>query len=636
MFAIGFIQFSNTLDYPYVWDDILVIERNPDVQAGIEGISEIFRKQNTDKLHDLVGYRPVALTTFALEQEFFGMDPSVGHFNNVLLFSLLCVVIYQLLVLLFFRERKWIALLIVILYAVHPLHTEVVANIKSRDELLQFLFGCISLMTYVLWFRKPKHLHWLLLSLLSFGLAFLSKENALAMLGVIGITILFFEKYSIAQKLTGLLPVAAAGISALLVMQFTLTTTEGAEETEGWGIFYEDQVLGNSFMELAETGEYISNGIALIPRYLYNFIYPMDLVYYSGYNQIQMIRGFSLYLLFSFAVLFGLLILALWTYKKKPEVAFGILLFLILLSPFLQIAVRMSDTMADRFMFGPSLGLCMATVLGLLALVNKMNRFPHHRKTLSILVLVLAIPYSARTFHRNLAWQDAFTLFSTDMPKLENCARAHKFMANEWYGKYQRTEKRIHLDKTIHHLERCIEISDKTYHAQLELGYNYGQWGNPGRGIEILEKAVKRFPESMDPHFYLGNLYMENGDFLLAKLRFKQCTRLTPRIVDPYFLLANCHLELAEYDTASSICIRALKNWPGDNRFRDIRANMFLRTNQPDSAINEVGQMLIVQPENPDLWKKLIGYYNVLGMEEEARITFEDAVNRGIISPTGQ
>ena len=229
LFVVGFIQFSNTLDYPYVWDDSLVIENNPDVRAGITGIPEIFRKQNTDLVHDQIGYRPVALTTFALEQEFFAMDAKVGHFNNVLLYSLLCMVLYRLLLVLFFKKRPLVALMIVLLYVVHPLHTEVVANIKSRDELLQFLFSVLALLAYVSWIRKPAHLHFLILSVACFGLGFLSKENALAMLGVIGMYVLFFSDGGLKKKLIGLAPLAAAGLSGLMLMRYTLTTTEGSE-----------------------------------------------------------------------------------------------------------------------------------------------------------------------------------------------------------------------------------------------------------------------------------------------------------------------------------------------------------------------------------------------------------------------
>lgn len=631
VFVVAFLQFSNTLDYPYVWDDALVIEKNPDVRAGIEGIPELFRKQNTDLIHDLIGYRPIPLTTFALEQEFFGMDPSIGHFNNVLLFALLCLILYQLLVTLFFKERKWLALMIVLLYAVHPLHTEVVANIKSRDELLQFLFSALALLNYVNWFRKG-NLYYLIGAIIAFAIAFLSKENAIAILGVISVYILFFESETIKKKLIGLIPLIISGVAAISVMLYTLTTNEGHEETEGWGIFYEDQILGNSFMGLSYVSERFSNGMYLINRYLYDFFIPTDLVYYSGYNQIPMMNGFHWELALGFFTLIGLVIAAVVFVRRNSPLSFGIFFFLITLSPFLQMAVLMSDTMADRFMFGPSLGL---SILVVVVVHSILSRIPDDtlRKRLTIVVLaILMVPYSVLTFERNEAWASSFTLFSTDIPKLENCARAHKHIAGEYFVKYQDTGSQPFLDSTIKHLERCIEISDKTYHAQIELGYNYGLWGNPGRGIEILEKAVERFPASMDPHFYLGNLYMENGDFELAKAQFRSCIRITPKIVDPYFLLANSHLELAEFDSSMWLSSDALRIWPGDNRFRDIRAHTFLKTNQPDSAINEIGEMLLRDPNNPDLWKKLIGYYNVLGMEEEAQITFQDAVSRGIIS----
>ncbi|MFT4682230.1 MAG: tetratricopeptide (TPR) repeat protein, partial [Flavobacteriales bacterium] len=627
VFVVAFLQFSNTLDYPYVWDDALVIVEHPDVRNGVSGIPELFRKQNTDYIHDQIGYRPIPLTTFALEQEFFGMNASVGHFNNVLLFAILCMVLYHLLVLLFFQEMKWLALMIVLFYAVHPLHTEVIANIKSRDELLQFLFCSISLINYVLWFRRKNPI-FLLLGLLSFGLGFLSKENAIAILGIVGFQLLFFETGIIKRKLMALIPLVLSGFSALALMAFTLTTTEGQGETAGWGIFFEDQILGNSFMASGSMLERMGNGAFLLNRYLFKYYVPTELVYYTGYNHIPLLDILSWQLLLGMSTLVGMIAFTGVLINRKPIIGFGLLFFLVTLSPFLQIAVLMPDTMADRYMFAPTFGLSIAMIYTLYIILKKV--VGEKSKWLTILATILLMaPYSSLTFARNRAWKDSFTLFRTDMPKLENCARAHKFLASEYYLKFQNTGAKRYLDSTISHLEKCISISDKTYHAQIELGYNYRNWGNPERGIKILEEAVKRFPNSMDPHFYLGNLYMKKGEFALAKIQFKTCIQLTPNNVDAYFLLANSYLELAEYDSSLALSSAALSAWPNDNSFRDIRANTYLKINQPDSALNEVGQMLIRDQQNPDLWKKLIGYYNVLGMQKEAQFTYQDAVNRG-------
>jgi hypothetical protein len=92
VFMLGFLQFSNTLNHDYAWDDTIVILENPDVRSGFAGLEEIWHKQHSDYIHDQIGYRPLVLSTFAIEQEFFPMNPKIGHLMNVAYFAMLCMV----------------------------------------------------------------------------------------------------------------------------------------------------------------------------------------------------------------------------------------------------------------------------------------------------------------------------------------------------------------------------------------------------------------------------------------------------------------------------------------------------------------------------------------------------------------
>ena len=105
--------------------------------AGIKNIftSDVWHFQNLN----LGYYRPLSLVSFAVEQQLFPNNPHVSHFVNVLLYSLTAFLLYFLLLKIFNRKHPLFSLVVTLLFIAHPLHTEVVANIKSRDEILSFL-----------------------------------------------------------------------------------------------------------------------------------------------------------------------------------------------------------------------------------------------------------------------------------------------------------------------------------------------------------------------------------------------------------------------------------------------------------------------------------------------------------------
>src|SRR5690606_11975243 len=84
-------------------------------------------------------YRPLPRLMFALEWKLAPGNASLSHWINVLLFALSCTFLFRVLARLI-NGKYYLLFMAMLLYAVHPIHTEVVANIKSRDEILSLLF----------------------------------------------------------------------------------------------------------------------------------------------------------------------------------------------------------------------------------------------------------------------------------------------------------------------------------------------------------------------------------------------------------------------------------------------------------------------------------------------------------------
>src|SRR5436190_11728100 len=124
---------------------------------------------------------------FAIEWQYFPNAPWFPHLMNVLIYCLSAAVLFLFLTKLIRNRGLLLPLLITLLFVAHPLHTEIVASIKSRDELLGFLFSLLCLNSLISYQEKPALMR-LLLSLIFLFLALLSKETAITMLAVIPLT----------------------------------------------------------------------------------------------------------------------------------------------------------------------------------------------------------------------------------------------------------------------------------------------------------------------------------------------------------------------------------------------------------------------------------------------------------------
>ena len=196
------VFYCDTLTLNYALDDRMVImESKPVLQGGWDGIKSIFTEDTFsgffggDKSLVAGGrYRPLSQFTFLVEMQLFGQDvkskigdvndfeqlhnseneqyfvnshlPFVSHLFNLIYFALLCLLIYAVLKMVFERYtgEKWymsLAFLAAVLFAIHPIHTEAVANVKGRDEIFAML-GAMGALWCCLKYAD-KHKWWYLL-----------------------------------------------------------------------------------------------------------------------------------------------------------------------------------------------------------------------------------------------------------------------------------------------------------------------------------------------------------------------------------------------------------------------------------------------------------------------------------------
>ncbi len=202
MGLFAFALYANTIGNDYAMDDELVTLNHPLTSRGVEAIPDIFNSYYFDNnIGNYYEYRPIVLTSFAIEHSIFGDNPHVSHTINALLYGLTCLV-------LFFVIRSFkpdvnylFPALATMLFAAHPLHTEVVASIKNRDEIFSFLFGITSLF-WALKFARNGSLKDYVLFILFIVLSVLSKRSVLSYTLIIPLAACWFSQVGLVRLLS--------------------------------------------------------------------------------------------------------------------------------------------------------------------------------------------------------------------------------------------------------------------------------------------------------------------------------------------------------------------------------------------------------------------------------------------------
>ena len=211
-----------TISYDYNLDDELVTrgsefeERGFEVSHytayGTDSLSKIFSEPYyKDSKGNSYGFRPITHMTFALEHAIFGASAAASHAVNVVLYALLGVLIGLLIRNLLPEWDPLLAWVVSLLFIVHPMHVEVVASIKNRDEILALLFFLLG-WYLILHYRKKPRLS-ILLGVICFALSIYSKLSLLFMPGVVALYLLRHEKFSLSDVI--LYTVGTLGVVAL-------------------------------------------------------------------------------------------------------------------------------------------------------------------------------------------------------------------------------------------------------------------------------------------------------------------------------------------------------------------------------------------------------------------------------------
>lgn len=566
----------------YALDDDIVMRLNDYVQQGFSGIGTIMTSDSYDSFFKSMGssgelsggrYRPLSIVTFAIEQQLFGechgtrmlevrdslaniqmmqMNPAIAnklisekaqieaqiskthddlamirHIISVLLYILSVIFLLWLLRDYIFKYANLkfvhpndIAFLTSIIFLVHPIHTEVVANVKSRDEILSFLF--ITL-TFIFIFkneetspqplslrRGAKGRGTLLLGVFFYFLALLSKEWAITLVALIPMSLYIFRRVSFVQCLKSSLPYFGVAVLYLLLRSSFVGAGKTGEITE---------VLNNPYV-FATPIQKLATEIFILLKYVRLLILPHPLSADYSWKTIPY-NSFGDALVWISILVHIVIIYYLFTLlKKRSWIAFAIAFYVSHLFLVSNLAMPIGATMGERLIYHSSLGFLMVEAFLFLYLLHRVTLFfrvadspaPARNwqvnKYLFVLLLALiVVPMGYLTIKRNPNWETDNKLFAHDAWVVPNSVLANGNAGKAFIEWSQAdTAKRLaYLDSAIYHLEKAVTIHPKYVNGYLNLGLAYFQIKDLDKAEYYWNMARKYFPthpffrQSYDP-----------------------------------------------------------------------------------------------------------------------------------------
>ena len=567
-FVWAFVLYGNTIMNKYGLDDEFVTN-NETVKKGLGAIPEIFSthyiNQKGNMGDNVADYRPIVKLTYALEYQLYQEEkPGRSHAVNVLIYFFISILLFFILKKMLKNYNILFPFLITVVFMSHPAHTEVVASLKNRDEMLAFLCG-LGALSLLLRYAKRRRIWDVLLAMLVFLIGYLSKASILPFVLIYPLVLYFFTDLSPKKYIPISVAIVVIAIIAQVGPNFFLPAGERITSAIENPLFAE-----HGFMTR------IGTGLLSLLFYLRILIYPHPLLFYYGNEMIPLATPGNIWAIISFILYAGLLLYAIFNFRKKQILSFAIFWYLIFIAMYSNLLIPVVGIVGERFVFAASLGFCIALVWAVFKIFktepNSLTiEFDARAKILVVIILIL-IPYAALTVTRNREWRNLHSLYSKDIPYLENSAKANTQYAGYLMQSTIRdpnfrkhgSVNQFKLEKIKEHFKKSLEIYPNNYQTLNDLGSVYLFLGkDPDSAIYYLRKAIA-LNDQLEPAWVnLGMSFREIKQYDSAAYVYSSIIRRNPSQIRAYFALANVYNDMGYIDRAIDMNNDVLKSNPG-------------------------------------------------------------------------
>ena len=623
--ALALLCYVNTLTLHYALDDRMVIlESKYTLKGGWESMKAIFTEDTFSGYfgaeNSIVAggrYRPMSQLTFMIETQLFGKSiqekigdlddfynlhkfenelyfyetplPFVQHLMNLLYFILLCLLLYEVLSKIFPQHEgsKWfqsLPFIAVVLFAVHPIHTEVVANVKGRDEIFAML-GSSAALWCSLKYVDTRKWYWLIISFLAFSFGIFSKENTITFLAVVPLA-LFYHKNDNKRTSDYFITLIPLLLGSIFFIWARYKVLGGMMPPDSTG-----NILNNPYVN-STRAQQIATVLITWGIYLKLLFFPHPLTHDYYPHQIA-ITEFSNPLVW--VILIGciaLVVYGIWNLKKKSVPAFGILYFIITFSIVSNLLFNVGTFMNERFVFMSSIGFTL--IVGWWLYRLSIAPSPALQKTAVGVTATICLLFGIKTFVRNFTWMDDFTLFLTDVKTSDNSIKCNISAGGSCLQIWKKSHKDRDKRNAYKYLEKALKLDDHALNAYLLLSELAILDENPELALQSARNATLIDPENP-----------QGKSLLEAATQSQRAHQLDP---------VNELLDQGKVDDAWREVNKILEKEPDNIVAKNVKGNVLGRGyGRLDDAIKVFEEIVAEHPDFSSAWENMGISYAIKG-----------------------
>ena len=536
----GLLLYGNTIFNGYSFDDTYNTPLEERVAKGIRGIPEILTTPylvvaESERRGD---YRPVTMISYAIESDLFGENPGISHFINVLLYMLTGILLFLVFCNLFKQYHRLFPFLATLLFMAHPMHTEVVASLKNREEILSLLFALWSMLLFLRHYSpRPEvenskqslnKIGLLAVALLLYTLAFFSKAGSVTFGLLIPLSLYLFKGMNGKKALAWAVPLTILPFVVMLLINMSFESGYGTK------IYYTE----NPLHETSGLGVRLSAVFYSLAYYVKMALLPYPMLFYYGTGKLNPIGwGNPITIISAIGHLAALAFALYHAYnRKRKTLSYGILYYLIALSIYVNLVAVMAGIVADRYLYNATAGLAILVVWGLSKslktdIENSASTLQAKHWRLVGAMLLLLLPCALLTIMRNPQWTDTLTLLQSDIKYLEKSAVPQYLLGQEWLNQADSATdpatKHDYAQRSLKRFKQTVKLHPGNPAALRNMGYiKCDIFNEPQDAIKYYKAALALDPENATTNYNAGNCYkLANDDINSLRAYEKYLTK---------------------------------------------------------------------------------------------------------------
>ncbi len=493
-------------------------------------------------------WRPLTTLTFVVDHALHGLDPFGYHVVNVALHAAVSVLVLTVFAAAAAAPRT--AFAAALLFAVHPVHTEVVANVVGRAELVAAAGFFVA---WRCWLAADgavtggRSAAWIAAAATAYFLAMCGKENAVALPAVLAFADVLGRRD---EPLGALVRRRALRYALLVATAFVFIGLRGKVTGH---VMSNPDLLDNPLATFT-LGPRLLTAVRVVGLYALRLVFPYRLSADYSFAQIpEVTTPLDAGFVAGLAALAGTGALGWWSWRRQSAVALGVGVLVLTFALVSNLVFLIGTIMGERLAYLPSAGFCLAVawILGYVGGQHeRIARTPDSagradeaqsrtrepaglgRNAWSprfvVPVAIVAALYGARTIDRNEVWREPLGFFGTMVMDAPDSARSHRELAGVLADRGRFAEARAEFERAL-----AIKPDDPT------TLYNYGNaLSTEGRfdaAADAYRRAIAGNPTFARAYENLGNAESMRGDQQAALAALRQALALNPD--DPMLLM---------------------------------------------------------------------------------------------------